>query len=360
MKTITTMFTPFQIGEMTVPNRLVRSATFEFGADDGKITPRITQLYRALAEGGSGLIIAGMQAVTAGARSNPLMIETTYDGYVADMKQIADITHEQGKKLLVQLNHAGYKTAKNDAYDRYGVSEQEVAEGFLYREATFEDLKKLAKAFAASALRCKEAGCNGVQIHAGHGYLLNTFLSPFYNHRTDYYGGKIENRARIVFELYDCIREAVGKDFLISIKIPFGDLVSPSITPDECIYVCKELEKKGIDMIEVTSGMTMDGGASSFTPFVRNESEEAAFLDGAVQIAKAVKIPVLTVCGYRTPDLIDKVLNETPVAAVSLCRPLIREPNLPNRWKSDRAKAACISCNRCYKSSGMIACQVID
>jgi 2,4-dienoyl-CoA reductase-like NADH-dependent reductase (Old Yellow Enzyme family) len=298
-----------------------------------------------------------MQAVLSGGKSSLVMVETTYEHYLDDMKQIADVVHENGSLIFVQLNHAGYKTAKSPGYDRLGVSEQEVTEGYIYHEATPDEIKGIAEAFGDSAKRCKEAGCDGVQIHAGHSYLLNTFLSPYYNHRTDSYGGPIENRARILFEVYSAVRNAVGNDYPVSVKIPFSDRVSPSITPEECLYVCKELEKNGIDMIEVTSGLTMDGGESSFTPFAKGD-DEGNFLDGAVQITNAVSVPVVSVCGYRTPDFIEQTLNETPITAISLCRPLIREPNLPNRWKTDRTKATCISCNQCYKSSGIIACQV--
>ncbi|MDR3353746.1 MAG: NADH:flavin oxidoreductase [Synergistaceae bacterium] len=351
------MYDSFEIGNLMIKNRLVRSATFEFGADDGVVTQRIIELYRQLAEGGSGLIITGMYAVLSSARSSPVMVETTYDGYVDDMKRIVDIVHENGSLLFVQLNHTGYKTAKSPGYDRIGVSEQEIAEGYTYLEATPDDIKRIAEAFGKAAKRCKEAGCDGVQIHGSHGYLINTFLSPYYNQRTDAYGGPIENRARILFEIYDEIRNAVDNNFPVSVKIPFSDRVSPSIMPDECVYVCRELEKRGIDMIEVTSGLTMDGGGSSFSPFVKDESQEGSFLAGAAQLANAVGIPIVSVCGYRTPDFIEKALNETAVAAVSLCRPLVREPALSNRWKSDRTKAACISCNRCFMSKGIIACQ---
>ena len=232
----------------------------------------------------------------------------------------------------------------------------EITEGRTYREAKSDAIQNIVRAFARAAMRCKDAGCDGVQIHASHGYLINTFLSPYYNHRTDEYGGAIENRARILFEVYDAVRYAVGNNYPISVKIPFSDRVSPSITPDECIYVCKELDKRGIDMIEITSGLTMDGGESSFSPFVKTESE-GSFLAGAAQIADAVSVPIVSVCGYRTPDFIEKTLNETGVTAISLCRPLIREPNLPNRWKTDRSKASCLSCNQCFNSSGIIACQ---
>ncbi len=352
------IYDPFQIGNLTIKNRLIRSATFEFGADSGRITPRIIKLYRELAAGGSGLIISGMQAVLPGAGIGPTMVETTYDRYVDDMKQLTDVVHENGSKLFVQLNHAGYGTDWRHGYDRLGVSERLVAENCTYQETTPDEIKIIVEAFGKAAKHCKGAGCDGVQIHAAHGFLINTFLSPYFNHRTDAYGGSIENRSRILFEVYAAIRNAVGNNYPVSVKIPFSDRVSPSITPDECIYVCKELEERGIDMIEITSGVTYDGGESSLTPLGNKESKEGNFLTGAVQVADAVSVPIVSVCGYRTPDFIEKTLNETPVTAISLCRPLIREPNLPNRWETDRTKATCVSCNQCYKSSGIIACQM--
>lgn len=350
------MYDPFQIGNLTVKNRLIRSATFEFGADNGRITPGVIELYRELAAGGSGLIISGMEAVLPGAGISPTMIQTTYDPYVDNMKQLADAVHENGSLLFVQLNHAGYKAAKSDGFDHLGPSEREVSEGHTYHEATLDEIRMIIEAFGKAAKRCKEAGCDGVQIHAAHGFLINTFLAPYFNHRTDAYGGSIENRSRILFEVYDAVRNEVGNNYPVSVKLHFSDLVSPSITPDECVYVSKELEKRGVDMIEISSGVnTTAGGEATCTPLIK---QEGPFLAGAAQVAKSVNVPIVSVCGYRTPDFIEKALNETDVTAVSFCRPLIREPNLPNRWKTDRTKATCVSCGLCYKSSGIIACQV--
>ena len=353
------MYDPFPIGNLTIKNRLIRSATFEFAADNGRITPQMIELYRELAAGGSGLIISGMQAVMPSGGIGPVMVQTTYDRYVDDMKQLVDIIHKNGSRLFVQLNHAGYKTATLPGYDQIGVSELEVSEGCTYQEATPEEIKKIAEAFGKAAKRCQDAGCDGVQIHAAHGYLISTFLSPYYNHRTDAYGGSIENRSRILFEVYDAVRNEVGNNYPVSVKLHFSDRVSPSITPDECLYVCKELAARGIDMIEVSSGLAIAGNnESTSTPLIKG-SQEGNFLAGAAQLAATVSVPIVSVCGYRTPDFIEKALNETPVTAVSLCRPLVREPNLPNRWIADRTRAVCVSCNKCFKSSGIIACQVV-
>lgn len=352
------MYETYRIGTLELPNRLIRSAMFEFGADNGRITPEIKTLYRALAEGGSGLIITGMQAVSAGAGIGPAMVQATHEQYIDDMRQIADVIHQNGSCLFAQLNHAGYRTAWRLGYDSFGVSDYSISDTFSYHAATQAEIAQLIEDFGKAAIRAKTAGCDGVQIHAAHGFLINTFLSPYFNHRSDAYGGSIEKRARLLFDVYDAVRSSVGNDFPVSVKLPYCDMVSPSITPDECIWICTELEKRGIDMIEITSGTTMDGTTTSFTPIIEAGAPEGNFLGGASRIAEAVSVPVASVCGYRSSDFIEEVLQRTKLAAISLGRPLVREPDLPNRWKAGRGRAACISCNRCYKSKGIISCQV--
>lgn len=352
------MYESFKIDNLEIKNRIVRSAMFEFAANNGKVSEEIIDLYKEVAEGGSGLIITGMQAISATSGYGPVMVETTYDGYIEDMAKIAKIAHENNSKLFVQLQHVGYRTNWSMGYDTFGVSELVVSKDCTYHEATQEEIDKVVRDFGIAAKRCKDAGCDGVQIHAAHGFLINSFLSPHFNHRTDSYGGNIENRAKLLFEIYDSIREAVGKEYLVSVKIPFSDMVEKTSTSEEMLWVCKELEKKGIDMIEVSSGITMDGSATSFTPFVKNDEPEGNFLESAKKVANEVDIPVVSVCGYRTPDGIEKVLEGTKIAAISLGRPLTKEPELPNRWKTDSSRATCISCNRCFGSQGIIACQV--
>lgn len=182
-------------------------------------------------------------------------------------------------------------------------------------------------------------------------------MSPHTNTRMDCYGGTIENRLRLLFEIYHSIRKMVGNDFIVSVKMPFSDLVPDSSTPEEIIWVCKELEKAGLDMIGISSGLVSDGSIASFTPRIK-KGNEGNFLEGASKIADQVKIPVISVCGYRTPAFIENVLNSTKISAISLGRPLVREPNLPNRWQNDSAPAKCISCNRCYNSQNIISCLV--
>ena len=355
----TMMYTPFYLGKKQISNRLVASAMFEYGADKGKITEKIKGRYVELADGGSGLIITGMHAVSASAAVAPVMVNTRCDGYVEDLAEIAQAVHGRGGTILVQLQHCGDKTYSGEGYDRLAVCDKKVSDGRTYHQATKEEIQTVAADFAASALRCKQAGVDGIQIHGAHGFLINTFLSPSTNHRTDEYGGCIENRARILFEVYNAIRQAVGSDFIVGVKFPFNDLNEHSIREEESLFVCQELERQGIDFIEVSSGMVMDNSEASFTPVVGRDNE-APFLKYAALLADRVTVPVSSVCGYRTPDVVERTLSETKVSAVSLGRPLVREPDLPNRWKRDRRPAACISCNRCCNSfgDGIITCQI--
>lgn len=353
------LYSSFKIGNLEIPNRLVASAMFEYGAVNGQISEKISARYENLAKGGAALIITGMQGVRASACVAPIMVHTEYENYVQDMQKLVHVVHENGARLFVQLQHCGAKTSQAEGYDKFSVSAVQVSGDCQFHEASREELQKLAAAYARSILRCKQAGVDGVQIHAAHGFLLNSFLSPSTNKRTDEYGGKIENRARLVFEIYEAMRVAVGRDFVIGIKFPFSDLKENSIQPEEALYVCRELEKRGIDFIEVSAGMLMDGSPASFSPVVRKNSE-APFLPFASQLANEVAVPVISVCGYRSPEMAEKALAATKIAAVSLGRPLVREPDLPLRWKKDPSPAKCISCNGCFNSfaDGIITCQV--
>ncbi|MBQ6296699.1 MAG: NADH:flavin oxidoreductase [Selenomonadaceae bacterium] len=340
-------FDSFQIGGLEIKNRLVASAMFEYAAADGKITETFLNHYSKLAQGGWGLIIGGMQAVSASGAVAPIMVNTAYPDYVADMKKVVAEVHRHDAKIFVQLQHAGTRTFPTEGYDKFSVD-----------DATPKQLETVIKNFGRAAANCKAAGVDGVQIHAAHGFLINSFLSPSTNHRVDNFGGTIENRALLLYKIYDSIRASVGENFIVGVKFPFSDLIEPNITPEESLSVLKELERRGLDFAEISSGLVMDESKFSFTP--RIGKNEAPFLASATLAAENLKIPVVSVCGYRTPDFVEKVLTETKIAAVSFGRPTVREPNLANRWRVDKSRAKCISCNKCRDSvsDGEITCQV--
>lgn len=358
MKRISDSFT---IGNMVINNRIVRSAVFELGGADknGNITDFMKQIYQNLAAGGSGLIITGMFSACTNGSLIPAQVNVNSDSFVKNFREIADNAHSQGSKVVVQLAHCGAKSGFIAEGNRIAPSEITILPDKPAGEATEKEITKMAKEFGESAAKCKEAGADGVEIHAAHGYILSQFLSPFFNKRGDKYGGSIENRLRALFEVYDETRKQVGKDYPVLVRMNVTDLTEPSITLEEAEWVCKELQKRGVDAVELSGGLGNDGKTSP-SRRVTEESQEGSFAKEAIEISKQVKIPVISIGGYRTPAVIEEWLNKGNLAAVSIGRPIIREADLAKRWlDGDTSKAACISCSKCYApKDGKYGCQI--
>ena len=306
-------------------------------------------MYEKLASNGVAAIITGMVGVDGNSRVAPAMVKAYVPSFVPELAKVVNGVHAQGAKLIVQINHCGQKAGQiDDGGSPLGPVDVDGSQGKPVRGMTHEDIRSVVAAYAAAASRFKEAGADGVQIHAAHGYLLSQFLNPYFNRRSDEYGGEIAGRAKIVLEVYDAVREAVGTDYPVWIKINCKDLTEPSISPEEFDWVCKELDKRGIDAIEVSGGAGLDRKSSS-AQLIKGEEDEGFFAREAVRVAADVSASVLSVCGYRTPELAEKWLNQGEIAAISLCRPLISEPDLVGRWeRGDMRQARCISCSKCF------------
>jgi 2,4-dienoyl-CoA reductase-like NADH-dependent reductase (Old Yellow Enzyme family) len=240
------------------------------------------------------------------------------------------------------------------------------------REMTVKEIEETVNAFAESARRAKEAGFDGIQVHAAHGYLLSEFLSPYTNKRTDEYGGGLENRIRIVEIIYKRMVERVGKDFPILIKMNVDDHLEGGINLGESIKIAERLSKIGFDAIE-TSGAMWEvilrnkeelGWTPAFNPEarvdIRSKDKEAYYLPYAREIKKVIDIPLILVGGIRSLDIIEHILAEGSADFIALCRPLIQEPDLPKRWLQGIGGLTCdcISCNGCTGSaiSGGVHC----
>ncbi|MDR0469940.1 MAG: NADH:flavin oxidoreductase [Peptococcaceae bacterium] len=353
------VFDPILIGNLQVKNRIVRSATAEMFADEEKLLiGDYLSLYRSLAEGGVGTIITGLIAVDRNARVRQWMPRADSDSFIEDFRSIADAVHAHGCKIVVQLAHSGGMNRMTEGDDRpMSASEITMIPDKPAREMTKQDIADVVESYAKAAAICKEADADGVQIHGAHGYLVTQFLSPFYNKRTDNYGGGIENRGRIVIEMVDAMRDKTGDDYPLWIKINCKDLVEESITPAEFIWLCKELEKHGLNAIEVSAGVVFNSDTVPFK-MIRDEADEGTFAPEALTLAEEVSIPVISTGGFRTPDVIDGWLNKGHIAAIGLCRPLICEPGLINRWQAgDKGKARCLSCNKCLMPKDGFGCK---
>ena len=350
------IFEQVEVGGVSLRNRLIRSATYEMGMTDaeGGLTERYDEFYLPLLRGGVGGVITGMMSVCDGGGSGPAMANTTHSNFVPNLHRLVELAHREGAALIVQLVHAGVKSSS-----KWGPSEVELFPNKdLSHAMTVEEIASVVQAFGQSALRCKEAGADAVQFHGAHGYLLSQFLSPIYNKRIDAYGGPIENRARFLLEVYDEVRRQVGPDYPIWVKINSTDLEEPSTTLEEYIWVCEELDRRGIQALEVSAGLG-NGRKSSPSRPVASEAEEGFFLQGAIAVAGAVEADVITTGGYRSYAVVEAALQTDGIEAVGLSRPLIREPELPNRWKSgDLDKATCVSCSLCFRPKERFGCNV--
>lgn len=354
------MHEPGLIGRISAPNRIIRSATFENPLDENhRFVQSLSTVYEALADGRAGVIITGMIGVNEFAPVGPGMLHSEVPDFVSGMKELADRVHSRGGRLVAQINHCGLKAFKSGPDDwHWAPSDGVTRDGRPARQMDTGSIARLVNDFAATAARCREAGLDGVQIHAAHGYLLSEFLSPHFNTRQDEYGGDIKGRSRVVFEVYKAVRQAVGPEYPVWIKIHGSDLVPDGLQEDEFYWVGEQLDKTGMDAIEVSSGIWLDD-ASSCAPKMKKSDPEGTFGRFALALAEKVSASVISVAGYRTPTGIQSWLDKGKIQGISLCRPLISEPKLVRRWQDgDDNPARCISCNKCFQYETGFSCKV--
>jgi 2,4-dienoyl-CoA reductase-like NADH-dependent reductase (Old Yellow Enzyme family) len=218
---------------------------------------------------------------------------------------------------------------------------------------TLEQIQRTIEDFGQGAIRAKEAGFDGVQIHAAHGYLLSQFLSPYFNKREDEYGGNIINRARIVMEVLRRIREGVGERFPVLLKMNSQDFMEGGFCVEEMVEVAAMLQSEGIDAIELSGGAHHSG---KYMPLRAGSldlpEDEVYYRYEASRYKQKIRAPLMLVGGIRSYQVAEKIVTEGLADYVSLSRPLIREPDLINRWKSgDLRKAMCKSDNQCLMSA---------
>ena len=356
METVNILFEPTKIGKMDLRNRFVRSATGENCADKrGYVTDHQIDLYSRLAEGGVGLIIAGITYVHPTGRVSRSQNSIAGDEFVDGFKRVTAAVHSRGAKIAVQLFHAGREARFPDSEDRFPIGpsffENDPYCEAQYRTMGVNEIWEIVSAFGNGARRAREAGFDAVQIHAAHGYLLSQFLSPFTNRRRDEWGGTLENRLRIHHAIYEDIRRKVGNDYSVLIKIGVQDAYPGGLEFSEGKRVAKSLAEWGFDALEVSLGLRgLSYEETEFRTKIDRLDREAYYRNWCREIKKEVNIPTLMVGGLRTFELLEEIVQKKECDFISLSRPLIREPNLINDWKrGDRHRAECISCNKCLE-----------
>jgi len=346
------MFTPARIGSLEVHNRIVRSATVESLADGaGFVTPELLRLYEELAPGRIGLIITGSAYVRRDGQTRRNQTGGSDDAYIPGLRKLARAVHRFGSKIAAQISHGGSQSrqsltgvapmAPSAVYNAY--------EGQMPREMTVGEIQDVVEAYVQAARRIREAGFDAVQLHGAHGVLLAQFLSPRTNLRTDHYGGSTQNRVRVVQEILRRHREVNG-DFPILIKMNCRDFVPGGLEAYEAVEIARILSESGMDAIELSGGAAEVAAKEMARANVDSREKEAYFLPYAGPIKEQIAIPLILVGGLKSPDVIERILEEGKVDLAAMCRPFIREPLLVKRWyEGDLRSAECTSCNLCLK-----------
>jgi 2,4-dienoyl-CoA reductase-like NADH-dependent reductase (Old Yellow Enzyme family) len=329
--------------------------------EDGHPLPPLTKLYEELVQGGVGLIITGHMYVHPSGKAHDEMTGVYSDELIPDLANLAQAVHDLGGRIVPQINHGGMNSLAETVSDPMAPSA--IDQPFLIRparEMTPLEVDDAVQAFADAARRCQEAGFDGVQIHAAHGYLISQFLSPFVNKRTDRWGGTPEKRMRFLREVCSAVREQVGDDYPVLIKFGMEDGVEGGLSSQEGAEIVGALAGMGIDAVEISGGL---GGANktlNVRKGIKSEEKEAYFLHLAREARLRTDLPILLVGGFRSRSVMETVLADGHADFISLCRPLISEPDLPNQFNLGlKEKSRCLSANNCWaKGPGEgIACK---
>lgn len=347
------IFKEGKIGNLTLKNRIVMPAMgTNLAGHDGEVTDHLIAYYEERAKGGTGLIIIEVTSVEyeygrAGARN----VRLDEDCFTPGIHRLANAVQKYGAKAFVQLHHAGRQTYSSLIDGKQIVAPSGVscaAVGEVPRELTTEEVKDLVTKFIQAAVRCKQAGIDGVEIHGAHGYLVNQFLSPEANLRTDEYGGSFENRMRFLEEIIIGIKENCGEDYPVIVRLSVDEFIEGGIDLQLGKEICRSLDKLGVDGLNVSCG-TYD----SMDKIVESPLYEQGWrVYLAEEIKKEVTIPVITVGSIREPDFVENVLSEGKADFVAIGRGLIAEPEWVIKARQGREKETrkCINCLHCIHS----------
>ncbi|MXQ55920.1 NADH:flavin oxidoreductase [Shimazuella alba] len=315
---IKTITSPVKIGKLELKNRVIMApmqtnkGTIESFANDYHI-----KHYADRAEGISMMIIEST-AVSPDGRLFPDDIGIFRDEHIEPLKQIVDAVHAKETKIFVQLSHGGRKSWP-EVTDRL-IGPSCIAYDEHYgepNEMTDEDITQVIEDFRLASRRSLQAGFDGIELHAAHGFLLHEFLSPLSNRRTDKYGGSIENRVRLVREVLDAIRLEVGKDYPVIIRVSASEFDPEGLTPADIGNAMTYLESS-LDAVHVSSG-----GLLPTTPLTTHEGYQVPY---AAVIKQYVKLPIIAVGKIYTPDLANAILADQLADIIAIGRPLLEEP----------------------------------
>ena len=375
------LFKAKKIAGIEIKNRFVHSATYESMANPkGEVTDKLIRRYSRLAKGGVGLIIPGYCFVSPNGRAANFQTGIHNDRMIEGLKKLVNTVHSGGSKIVFQLVHAGRQTAKDTiGQTQLGPSRGPMDSIYMARpkEMTEDEIQDVISAFGSAAFRARTAGADGVQVHAAHGYLVNQFLSPFFNKRSDSWGGSDEKRFEFLKKVILEIKKNLSNHMMLLVKLNTQDFTpKPGITFELARKYSEWLAKLPLDGLEVSCGtlsfslFNMVRGdvpteelISKF-PWWRKklgkimlkkmegkfDLEEGYNLEAAKLLKPAIgDIPLMVVGGMRKLDHMETVVENRYADFISMSRPFIKEPNIVNKFREGKAdEVSCVSCNKCF------------
>ena len=351
------LFAETHIGNMTLKNRFIRSATWEnMATEGGHMTDKLYVIYGELAKGEIGLIVTGYANIVEEEQPNPGMMGVYNDSFINEYKKLTELVHTNDTKIVMQLAYGGTKTTHNVG-ERIIYAPSEVCERgsqTLGKAMTKDEIDYITQAFAQASRRAKESGFDGVEIHAAHTYLINQFLSPYYNRRQDEYGGSLDNRMKFLLDIYTETRKSVGKDYPILVKLTASEFFEGGLTFSETRIICKKLAAIGVDGIVISGNIHGKANAMVGEYFDGYEiKQEGYFHEYGRVISEDVEVPIVTVGGLTDINTIEEIANKTNIQCFAISRPLLAEPHLIKRWKGgNRAPVDCERCSKCRTRRG--------
>lgn len=323
------LFSPVDIGGMTAKNRLLMPAmSINFGVDDnGYVQDQLTEYFVARAKGGAGMMLVG------GGGTHPTGLELPHlpalwdDGCIPALRKMTDRVKPLGAMFGMQLMHGGRQSYHDKKVAPSPIPAPAVVKG-IPRELTIPDIEELVASFGDAARRCKEGGFDFVEIHAGHGYLINQFYSLNSNKRTDKYGcGSFDNRIRFLIELFRDIKAKTGDDYPVGVRFNGMDYIKDGWTLDDALRLAVVLEKEGAAYLHVSAGVYGSTELTIPSMYVNH----GCFVHLAEAVKKVASIPVITVGRIKSPEMADRIIKEGRADVVSMGRSLIADPELPNK-----------------------------
>jgi 2,4-dienoyl-CoA reductase-like NADH-dependent reductase (Old Yellow Enzyme family) len=354
------LFDATTIGGMKLKNRIVRASTsMEMADGNGNPTPRLLAAYGEVARGGASLVVTGMAYVMEQDQLFHSALGFHSDEQIPAFRELAEVIRANGSKSCLQIGFAGsvcgYKVGEREIWGPSAVEHPFTK--VTPKAMTKEDIGTAVRALADASVRAREAGFDCIELHFVHNFMLNQFLVPFFNRRTDEYGGAIENRARIHFEIMEAVRAATGPDYPVIAKIHGQDyLEKDGMTLDEGIHLARGLVDRGVTALEVSGGNLISTPQTlPIRPGIDGDPAlQTYFAEDARAMDAALDVPLILTGGNRDPKVMQAVLDtNADVVAFGLCRTLLSEPDLPDTWKADpAAQPQCVSCNECIMNYG--------